>query len=78
VQTIRETGVYVHPGTRRVLFAGDRNAAWPGAGGANAHLWELDGPTGVILRTFDVGAAVSALGVCGRTAGDVFYVSDKV
>ncbi len=86
--TVREGGIVVPPvgtssssgttfrNTGAPIFVGDRNSAWPAATG-NAHLWELRTGDGGISRTFDLGAAVSALGVAA-IPGKVFYVTDKV
>ena len=59
-------------------FAGDRNTAWDGASGAQAHLWKLSKDTGEVLNTFDVEQAVSGLCVACNGAGGVFYGLDHL
>lgn len=76
---VRQNGIAVVPGTQGwVVVAGDRNNSWPGASGANAHLWRLSRETGVIQKVYDTGENGSALGVAFTPAGNIVYVTDRL
>lgn len=75
---IRQGSVRVDRNDGHVVLAGDRNSAWDGSGGNNANFWKRDATTGDALQSFDLGAAVSGLGVAVTAQGEYVYVSDKV
>lgn len=71
---IRQGAISMDPDTGNVWLAGDENNEWKDAGGVYAHLWEIQGSTGTILRSYRINGAPdptsstsnSALGVaCG-------------
>lgn len=68
----------VLPGSKNIVAGGDRNTAWPSSGGANAHLWELNKLDGSIIRTADLGAAVSVLGLEAFPDDTIVFGTDFV
>lgn len=64
-----------HAAENVVVVVGQRNSAWPDAGGANAVVWFIDAFTGDIVDTFDLGGAVTAFGVDISAAGDIAFVT---
>lgn len=72
---IRQAAIAVNPTNGNVIVGGDRNNVWPGATG-QAHIWELSSVDGSIVNTFDVGKAVSVLGVSVKADGSIAYVTD--
>lgn len=77
-QIIRENGVAVAKDDQQALFGGDRSTTWPSSGAADAILWKLQKDTGAVLNHFDLGSAVSCLGVTSNARGDIAFSSDKV
>ena len=61
--SLRQACAAVDPGDQHFWVGGDRNSAWDGSGGNDAHLWKMNPSTGEIVRTWDVGSNVSALGI---------------
>jgi hypothetical protein len=74
---IRQAAAFIDPADGNPIFAGDRNTAWDGAGGANAHLWKVNRKTGAVIWSYDLAAAVSGLCVCAA-GGLIVYGTDKV
>ncbi len=70
--------VRVLPGSKNVVVGGDRNTAWTGSGGANAHLWELNKIDGSIVRSADLGAAASVLDVDAFSDNTIVFGTDFV
>ncbi len=77
-QHILENGAAVCGDDQNPLFGGTRSTTWPGASGAHALLWKLDKETGAVLDTYDLGAAVSCLGIASNARGDIAFCSDHV
>lgn len=77
-KVIREGAAAIDPTDGNPIFAGDRVNDWPGASSANAHLWKLKAQNGEVVWAFDLGAAVSALGVDVSPTGEVAYATDEV
>lgn len=75
---INEGCIALDPTDDNPILVGVRNAAWPGAGGNNAHLWRLSSVTGEVLQDNDLNVAATGLGVGVTTSGDIVYATTKV
>ncbi len=69
--------IRVLPGSKNIVAGGDRNNAWPSATG-QAHLWELNKLDGSIIRSADLGASASVLGIETMADDTVAHVTDFI
>lgn len=56
---VHQNGIGVNPANGNLVVGCARNSDWEGASGAKAELFELDGATGSVVRSFDMGDAVT-------------------
>lgn len=76
--SVRQACMGVDPGDQNFVIGGDRNDDWEGSSSTNAHLWKVHAVTAEIVWYFDLGAAVSSLGLGMLAMGGIVYGFDYV
>lgn len=77
--TVRQAAMDYDRGDGHFVMGGDRNDDWDGGGvGDNRNIWKVHSQTGVVLRTFDWGANVSALTVSEMPDSSVVVGTDRI